>query len=254
MDNIAKDNLPVKKLKYFWIVVLIIAVILSCVVYFLGYRFKDNFTLGKSGTLTLTIPLPETSIFIDNSQKIVTTKENENVTVSLSPKTHSVIIGRDRYFPWTKDFVVPSKGNVTLSPIFVSQNASGELITQKDPEYWKIRNRIIRDVLPTKNNPILSSDGKTSLWIDDNAILVTTGSTTTKVIQPDTVIKNVSFYKNRSDAVIFSTANSVYVIETDTSSAQNFMPIYRGTSPAFIKDSPDFIYILDSENLMQVII
>ncbi len=254
MMDIAKDKKITQIMRFFWVVLLCVLFIGSFFLYFLGYRFKDNFTLGKSGTLTLAIPLPETSIFIDNSQKIITTKENEIVTLPLSPKTHSVIVGRDRYFPWAKDFVIPSKGNITLTPIFVSQNASGELITQNDPEYWKIRNRIVRDVLPTKNNPLVSADGKTSLWVDKNAIMLKTASTTTKVIEPDTVVRNVYFYKNRNDVIIFSTTNSVYAIETDTSSAQNFMPIYRGTNPSFIEDNPDYIYIFDSGSLMQVII
>lgn len=254
MDNIAKEAKMKKVMTYFWIILLLILAIGSFTAYFLGYRFKDNFTLGKSGTLTLVIPLAETSIFIDNSQKIVTTKENEVVTVPLSPKTHSVIIGRDRYFPWTKDFVVPSEGNVTLSPIFVSQNASGQLVTQKDPAYWEIRGKIIRDIVPTEKSPLKSADGKVSLWVDDNAIMVQSASSTTKVIQPDTVVQNVSFYKDRSDAIIFSTFNGVYVIETDTSSTQNFIPIYKGTNPAFLKDSNDYIYVLDGDSLMQVVI
>lgn len=254
MTDIAKEHFFKNKMKYSWVVLLIIVFISACTLYFLGYRFKDNYTLGKIGTLTLNVPLADTSIFIDNSQKIKTIKDDEVVKVSLSPKTHSVIIGRDRYFPWTKDFVVPSNGNVTLSPLFVSENASGQIITQKDPEYWSLRSKIIKDPLPTEKNPLLSSDSKISLWIDDNAIKVSDGKKTTQVIQPDTVIRNVSFYENRNDAVIFSTSNSVYVIETDTFGAQNFMPIYRGTSPAFMKTEPNFIYVLDGDTLMQVII
>lgn len=254
MDNIAKDSSISKKAKIFWVALIFIAIVSTFSLYFLGYRFKDNFTLGKSGVLKMTVPLPETSIFIDNSQKIITSKENEVIELTLSPKTHNIIVGRDRYFPWTKNFVVPSEKTIELHPIFVSQNASGQIITQNDPEYWAIRSKIIHDMLPTKNSPIKSSDDSKILWVKDNAIMVGTTSSSTKVIEPDTIIKNVSFYKNRNDAVIFSTTDSIYVIETDTSSTQNFMPIYKGTSPSFIKDNPDFIYVFDGGTLMQVII
>ncbi len=254
MDNIAKDSFIVKNVKYIWILLIIVAIFSSIILYFLGYRFKDNYTLGKSGTLTIDIPLPLTSVFIDNSDKIVTSKDNETISLTLSPKTHSVIVSREGYFPWTKDFVIPSKGNVALHPIFISQNATGQIITTKDPEYWSLRSKIIRDRVPNIKSPILSEDKSTSLWTDDNAIMIKNQNGTAKVIQPDDAINNVSFYKNRNDAVIFSIGNTIYAIETDTSSQQNFMPIYRGTNPLFIKTEPTFIYVLDGETLMQVII
>ncbi|KND47850.1 MAG: hypothetical protein AB201_02980 [Parcubacteria bacterium C7867-006] len=254
MEDIAKESKTKKIMVYIWTTLAIIIFFSVFFAYHLGYRFKDNLTVGKIGHLNMTIPMPLTSVFIDNSQKIETSKDNEQIKISLSPKTHSVIVARDGYFPWTKSFVVPSNGNITVSPIFVSQNASGQIITQKDPEYWQIRSNIIRNIIPKKDNPISSTDKTVTLWVDDNAIYVKNNEVVTKVIQPDTVVKNVSFYKDRNDAVIFSTTNSIFVIETDTSSAQNFMPIYRGTSPNFIKTDPNFIYVLDGDVLMQVII
>ena len=254
MEDNAKETKLKKIMIYVWATVAILFIITIFFGYVAGYRFKDNFGIGKIGHLKMTMPMPLTFVYIDSSEKIQTTKDNELVNISLSPKTHSIIVARDGYFPWTKTFVVPSNKDITFSPIFVSQNASGEIITQKDPEYWDLRSSIIRNILPKKNSRIFSDNKKTSLWVDDNAIYVETGSTTTKVIQPDTIVKNVSFYKDRSDAIIFSTTNSIFVIETDTTSQQNFMPIYRGTDPDFIKTSPNFIYVLDNETLMQVVI
>ncbi len=254
MDNIAKEQKLTNKIKYFWIAILTVVVILGIYLYVDGYRFTSNLTLGKSGNLIVNIPLPLTSIYIDNSKKIETTTDNETVKIKLSPKAHSIIIGRDGYFPWTKEFVMPSKGEIILNPLFVSQNASGQIITQSDPEYWKIRNQITRDQLPTQDKPKISSDEKYKLWVDDNGVMISNGEKQIKVIEPDTAIRSVSFYKDRNDAIIFSTANSIYAIETDTSGVQNFLPIYRGTRPAFIEMDTSFIYVLDGENLMQIII
>ena len=252
MEDIAKESKLKKMMAYICASLVIFILISIFFTYHLGYRLKDNFTIGKIGHLNISIPFPLTSIYIDNSHKIETSIENEAVTVPLSPKTHSIIVAREGYFPWTKSFSVPSNGNITVSPIFVSQNPSGVIITQRDPEYWEIRSSIIRYLTPTKNYPLLSSDKKTSLWIDDNAIYVKTGENVTKVMQPDNIVRNVSFYKDRNDVIIFSIANSIFVIETDTTSTQNSMPVYRGTEPNFVKADQNFIYVLDGDLLMQV--
>ncbi len=252
MEYIAKE----KKLKigmtYIWSATLLIAIGSGVYLYSKGYRFKDNLTLGKNGKVSMTIQLADTAVFIDNSQKIKTTKENEKIDLTLSPRTHSVIVAKDGYFPWTKDFSIPSEGNLELHPILVSQNASGQIITDKDPEYFSLRNSIIKNLLPTRASPASSSDKKSSLWVEDNAIIVKGEISAKKIIQPDTIVKNVAFYKDRNDAVMFSTTNTIYVIEADTNSVQNFMPVYRGTDPEFIKTDSNFIYVLDGTTLMQV--
>ncbi len=232
----------------------ILILLIVLIGYGIGYRITSTMGIGKIGQVTMTLPLPKTSIFIDQDQKIDTTKENEPVDVSLSPGSHQIIISGNGYFPWTKNITVPSGGTVTLSPIFIAQNTSGSIITNKDPEYGKIKSDIAANKLPTLVHPILSSDNTTTLWVENNAILVKTPTATTTVIQPDTEIKNVSFYKNRNDVVMFSTNNTIYAIEVSSNGTQNFMPIYKGTKPAFIAPDPNYIYVEDATSLMQVII
>lgn len=254
MKDIAKEEKFVKTAKYIWGGIVISILLIIILGYNLGYRLKDNLTVGKIGELTMSIPMPLTHIYIDSSKKIETKKDNEEVNIKLSPKSHSIIVARDGYFPWTKTFTIPSGSKIKLEPMFVSQNASGQIITQKDPEYWKIRGDVYRNILPTEKYPISSKDKTATLWVNNNTIYIKVASSTIKVIQTETPIRNVAFYKERVSAVIFSTSDSVFVIETDTKSEQNFMPIYRGTKPIFISNDPNFIYVLDGENLMQVII
>jgi len=229
--------------------------------YKLGYRFGNNFKIGKLGIVSMEIPIINTDIFVDQNKKITTTKDNETVKLSLSPRQHTIIISRLGYFPWKKDFTVPSGGAVNLFPIFVTQNASGQIIKQNDPEYWKLRQQVLADKLPTKDSPRISKDGSVSIWLENNAIIVKfisprsdLGLDSKVVIQPETQIKNVYFYKDRSDAVIFSTGDSVFVIETNKTGTQNFIPIFKGTNPHFIETDPNFIYVLDGETLMEVVI
>ncbi len=250
MDRNAKG-----KIIYIIVGVAALLLVSGVVAYRSGYRFQSNFLIGKVGTLEVTLPFSQTSIFIDDDQKITTTKDNEPVSVTLSPADHRIIISHESYFPWTKNISVPSGGKVSISPIFVPQNTSGQIITNKDPEYAKLRRMIVLNPLPTENSPITSADNSVKIWLDDNAIVAQTGSSTpTVVIQPDTVIRGVHFYKDRNDAVIFSTLNTIYVIEIDTENTQNFIPVYRGQSPSFIKLDADSIYVLDGNILMQVVI
>ncbi len=232
---------------------LVVLLSLASFAYKDGYRLKSNLTVGKLGKLHMILPLANTNIFIDASEKITTKTENEEVNIPFSPTKHSIIISRSGYFPWKKDFIIQSNETLTLRPIFVTQNTTGEIITKNDPDYYKIRNSIIAHVLPTKNSPETSEDKSATLWLEDNAIMVKIGETTKKIIQPDTVIRSAHFYKDRSDAVMFSTYGSIFVIEVDEVGNQNFMPLFVGQKPVFLKKDSNSIYVLDGENLMEVV-
>ncbi len=219
--------------------------------YRFGYRFS-NFTIGKVGHVNVVVQFEGTGIIVDEKQKINTVSTNQ--TLTLSPGNHEIIVSKDGYFPWVKDFTLPSAGNLTLSPIFVLQNPTGEIITEKDPEYWKIKNEVETAVLPTKEKPLVSADSVTSIWVENNSVMATVNGEIHTVIQPMAAIKNLQFYKNRTDVLIFSAGDSVSIIETDTKGTQNFFPIYKGTNPLFLETSSDFIYVLDGSVLMQVVI
>ncbi|KND51119.1 MAG: hypothetical protein AB198_01720 [Parcubacteria bacterium C7867-003] len=250
MEENKKEINKIKILTFF--VVLVIVLILSGFIF--GYRIVNGFKIAKVGQLTLEIPLPDTLIFIDESKKILTTKENEIVKVSLSPKKHSVIVSTDNHYPWKKDFVVESNGVVKLSPIFVSQNPSGSIVTKNDPEYYKIVSAINKNTPPTNRNPKKSKDESAELWLEDNTVMVKIGDKIFDVVKPLEDIKNLEFYKDGNEAVVFSAGNGVYVIEIDKNGPQNFMPIYKGQNPIFTKDNPNYVYIIDSGILMQVVI
>ncbi len=253
-----KDNakISIRKIKMPAIVIgaVILVLILGGVGYKMGYRFGKGLTIGKVGYLEMTLPLNQTSIFIDQSRKIVTEKDDETVKIPFSPHKHSVIVSHAGYFPWKKDFEVSSSETAKLSPIFVTSNTTGQIITNKDPEYYKIRNEVIRDALPTKKSKRFSNDKSVSIWIEDGGIMAKVASTTLNIVQIDSAIRNIDFYKDRNDSIMFSTSNSVYVIEIDKTGNQNFMPIYKGQSPSFIKVDNNSIYVLDGLNLMQIII
>lgn len=222
--------------------------------YSLGYRINSDFTIAKVGTVSVTIPQSNTSIFIDESKRIVTTKDNELVEIPFSPTKHSIIIARDGFYPWKKDVDVPSGGKITLLPFFIPQSTTGQIITQSDPEYIKIRDEVRANKLPTAEAPVLSDDETASAWVEENGLMFRSGDNSFMVIAPETLIKNVSFYKDRNDVLIFSTANFVYAIDVDKNGGQNFMPIYTGQTPSYVEVDNSSLYILDGIILMQVLI
>lgn len=255
MYNNAKELMNRQKKLIISILVTLFILIIIVIGYFLDYRITSKWTIGKVGLIKIETVLANTSIFVNEKTKITTTKENEVVEIKFSPRKNSVLVWKEGFFPWRKEFLVPSGGEIILKPIMVYQNPSGQIITNVDPEYWTIRNSIVRYSLPRESSPLFSEDGLSKIWVtEDNELLFQNASTTISVVQPDTVIKNISFYKDRNDVLIFSTLNAIYVIEATKDGGQNFMPIYKGQRPEFIRSEDDFLYVVDGETLMQVII
>ncbi len=248
MDNKAKKYI-------FWAVILLLVAGLG-IAYRAGYRI-GAFGVGKLGTVEITLPLSNTTVFVDMSLRITTTKDNQTLDILLTPAMHQVIVSYPVHYPWTKKFVLGSGQKIILNPIIVDQNVSGEIITQKDFQYWTLKNQVTSDKLPTKDAPKVSADGITKIWIDDNIIFAKVGDRDiTQVLAPEPIIKNVSFYADRSDAVLFSAGDSVFVIEVDNDSAhiQNIFPVYKGTNPFFIETDPHYIYVIDGATLMEVVL
>lgn len=222
-----------------------------------GYRLQPNFSIAKNGSIEAVIPLINTTIFVDNTEVLTTTEENQTVRIPLRAKEHSIIIGRDGYFPWAKTVFVPAATTTKIQPMFVTQNATGQIVTQNDSQYWSLRGQIQNTIVPTRENPL--TEGTTSLWVENNTVytkdLVT--EKTISIITPVDTIRGVSFYKDRTDVIVFASDNGVYALEALENAANNnanFFPVYKGVSPIFQKTDPSFLYVLDGENLMMVVI
>lgn len=248
------DNVKTLKTPYIFIALITLLILSIILLYSLGFRFAGGLKIGKVGELVVNVPYPDTSIFIDRSEMILTKKEDETVKIKLSPKDHTIIVAKESFYPWKKDFRIQSSKSINFSPILVSQNPSGNIVTQSDPEYEEIIDKINKNKLPTKDLPKKSFDGLTTLWIEDNTIKAKVNETEYEVIKPEETVKNIDFYKDRSDSVIFSAGKGVFVIEIDKNNTQNFMPIYNGESPTFVKTAANYLYIFDVSTLMQVVI
>ncbi|MHB1316248.1 MAG: hypothetical protein ACYCZW_00110 [Minisyncoccota bacterium] len=241
--------------KHPYLLTLIIIAIVFITLFAFGYRIQPNFRISKNGLLEMTLPFSNTSVYVDNKKIITTTKENENVIIPLSIKNHTVILGKDSYLPWSKVVAIKPDTSITINPFFITQNQTGQIITQKDPEYWATRYRVSQVKLPTEENPKELSSVK--IWVKDNTIYTLRDGEIINIITPVDTIRSIDFYKDRSDVIIFSSDNGVYAVEAEKKAGENkanFFPIYKGVKPIFEKTDNSFLYILDGENLMMVMV
>lgn len=237
----------------------------------LGYRIQPNIRIAKDGILEMTLPLKGTVVYSDDKKLTTTSADNQTVIIPLSVKTHDIIIGREGYFPWMAQATIQPETKTILHPIFVTQNTTGQIITQKDPQYWKLRTDITNTKLPTEEKP--KELNGVLLWIKDNTIYIEErrkddgelrGEPTTvetrivkKIITPKDTVRSLDFYKDRTDVIIFASDVGVYAmdaVENASDKVVNFFPLYKGIKPIFQKTEHSFLYVLDGENLMMVVI
>lgn len=233
----------------------IIISIVAIVSFAYGYRIQPDLRIAKNGILEITLPLKNTVVYSDDKKLTTTAADNQTVVIPLSVKTHDIIIGREGYFPWMAQAAIQSEEKTTLHPIFVTQNTTGQIITQKDPQYWKIRAEVTNTKLPTEATPKIANG--VSVWVKDNTIYLKENDIVKKIITPKDTVRSLDFYKDRTDVIIFASDAGVYAmdaVENATDKVVNFFPLYKGAKPIFEKTDNSFLYVLDGENLMMVVI
>ncbi|MCX6703807.1 MAG: hypothetical protein NTV02_03940 [Candidatus Zambryskibacteria bacterium] len=245
--------------KHPYLLLLLLAFIVIVLLGVRGYRLQPNLTVAKNGSLEILLQLASTSVYVDSKKIITTQGENETVKIPLRVRDHEVIIGRAGYFPWTKKVAIPSDTVVKISPLFVTQTTTGQIVTKNDPEYFSIRANVNATILPTREKP--RQQGNATLWAENNSIVMSiktdTGEKTFTILTPKDTLRSLDFYKDRTDAVIFAGDRGIYAVEAiedaDLNKA-NFYPLYTGARPLFLKTDNSFIYVLDGENLMMVVV
>jgi len=228
--------------------------LLLIILYMTGWRVTSEFRVGRTGTLIMDIPHTGVDIYINNDEKITTTEDEKNIEKKLSPKTHKIIVSLKDFYPWTKDISMPSNASLTLRPMFVPQNPSGFIITEIDKDYYTIKKNIVANKFPEEAEPKLHPDGSVRIFVKNNTIFAIRNGEVLEVLKSETKIKNLDFYKNRNDVVLFSVAEAVYAIEIEKVGTQNFMPIYKGRNPFFVVETDSTIYLEDNGMLMEVLI
>lgn len=243
-----------KSKSYIWLWSTIIILIIIVLGYINGFRLGGKYLIGKVGLVNIELPLSGTSIIVDGTNKMTAKKDGQQVSLELSPKKHEIVINHENFYPWIKTVSLDSGQKINIKPFFINKNPTGVMIGMRDPEYWSLRQKIEKDKLPTKDKPLVSPDGVIKVWAEEGSILANLNGNVHTIVSPQSDIKSVSFFADRTDAIVFSTDKNVFVIDVDSSTAQNFMTIYTGTDPRSIPGDIHYMYVLDRDLLMQVAI
>jgi hypothetical protein len=227
-------------------------------------------TIGRSGSIILTVPKENTTIFVDLEEQYITKKNNETVTLSVRSGTRSVLAHNPDSLPWGKTLYIPSRGTARADIVLVPATVSWQNVPASKPTDTKLLTYQQAAALFISHNiNTFSEDAKMRVdiegqslveqWLGEEKDLPTfcgmndcktpTTIFTTEKQGAAYKIKDVVFFPGRDDAVIFSIADGVYAIELDRRPVQNFFPVYRGLNPyVTIKDG--YVYVKDGEKIV----
>ncbi len=246
-----------------------IVLVISAFLFFNGYRFGGGFIQGP-GVISVLVPEKGSTVFLDDSEKTLTSKDNQSISLSsLSAGSHSILVSKNGFWPWKKDILVSPGVMLTVKPFLINKELSPVLIPGDDPEYYSIEALIKKNTLPTEGPAKTSSDQTIAISLENNVIFAEwLGSSSEtpsyfcqagvckkqlKVLTSKNTVRSTSFYKDRSDVILVALGDSISAIELDSRGTQNFQPVYKGQSPSFAESlDKKSIFIADYGSLLQI--
>lgn len=243
-------------------------IILSAQAFGIGFRFDNGLSFVRTGTISVANLNSQSKVFL-NSRRTGTFSEAAGGSITIKnvlPGTHSLLVSKDGYWPWLKEVDVQKKETTTVNPFFILKNSSGVVIHAEDEEYTAIKESIESEVLPRIDSKQNSESGNVAIWLENDTIMAEwlgdeellpsyfcTHSecvSTKTVLESTDPIRNLTFYKNREDVLIFSSQNGLFAIEIDTRNIQNFQPIYKGgRSPNYSVYDGQTLAVQDTESI-----
>ncbi len=270
-----------------WTICVVIGLI-ALILYKEGYRLGKGFETIKVGSVSLTANENDLQIFIDNREKKPINRGGQLIIPNIIPGTRTILVSKAGFWPWTKTTEIPPNNIKSLYAfVFPMAGLNLKKIQNDDREYAAAKKSISEFSAPVttnkvgelsvkqsesdwvKNNvpgAIISSDGKSALFVGNNTIYIAWLASSTPpdyfcdneacqnrfpITYSASAIKNVSFYKDKSNVVLFSAGGGIYGIEADRKGVQNFQPILLGINPYFSVLSDGTIYIKDGENIFK---
>lgn len=207
-----------KELRSSFIAIFVIVLILA------GYWFfaKENSINGAK--IVVDTPFSGVQVFVDNQDAGESKVWGKSIDISTSPDTHSVIVWKDGYWPWTKNVTLTENETYVLHPFLLLKNPKKEIVNADDKRITALfQNNTLKEparfLLEKKN---IGGARSTDL------------------------------YPKRNDVIIVAAQNSVFAIDTDDGEPVNFQPIYDGVSPYFSIGDKEEIYIKDGDQIYRL--
>ncbi|MFA5830654.1 MAG: hypothetical protein WC878_02375 [Candidatus Paceibacterota bacterium] len=210
--------------------IIVAAFVAMCVI---GYGIWSSET---SGSFTVTAPLYSTEVFVDTTHAGTLKNPGDTMTFTYASGRHTVIVSRAGYVPWQKNLDIVPKQTVALSPFLVREEIAPEQIT-----------------------PMSFSNGTISINADyaEAAALFSKLSIANDIVPlvASTSIKDVrsaDYYPGRKDVLLIAARDGIFAVDAIQNDPRNFQPVYKGTSPIFVKTANGVIFIKDGDDIFRI--
>jgi len=235
--------------------------------------WRPSFSLALSGaTVAISLPHADSLVFFDSKEIALTTTPNESVLIDrISKGEHTVLVAKDDSWPWIKTINVSGKEKIVLQSFNLPKTSDLQEISFGDEKYneaWKLLLANDKDNLGNEeSDAIISQDKNVAIWKENNNIFAkwvgASGlepyyfckngvcNSRLQVASIQSNVVDVDFFPNRSDVLIFSSNEGLFVIEINNIGTQNFQPILRTQNPNFVLQNND-LYIRTGNNVRLV--
>lgn len=103
--------------------------VVPLLMYTAGYRLTSDFKVTKTGGLFITAPQVNSDIFVDNIFKKKTNFLQSSLFIqNLTPRSYSVLVAKEGYWPWFKKIEVMPKMVAEARAFMVSQEPEWDVI------------------------------------------------------------------------------------------------------------------------------
>lgn len=242
----------------FWSLFSVFIVLATVVpIYQAGYRIDKNFNITQIGGVFIALSESGNQIYLDGELK----KENGYFSASLfinglRPKTYSVLVAKDGYWPWTKKLEVKENTVTETKPFLMRKNTEGKPIEKNEEiigAFSNLASSTIMTKTDYKNNVEIRKEGGKIIarWKKGLPLPYYFSNEEQIIFQTTNEIKNFEFFPRRSDLIILALRNGIFALEIDGRGLRNFQPIYKGFDPnfAFIGNK---LYIRDQKTIFEV--
>lgn len=242
------------------------------VLVFIGINAKSigqKFGIVGGGTISLTVPLSGSTVYMDGKRLQVTDANNKTLSIKNvgTAKPHEILVSKQGYWPWSKAVSVADGKTLDLRAFNGLAGQKVEELKPASPDYAKAVAALQKIPAPTKEKMMISKSTLVGLWTEDRHVYARWLPSGTpedffclndacnhgaNVFRGTGPITSVAFYRNRDDVVLFSTGGSIYAIEIDENGTQNFQPVYEGTNTVFVTADENTLYIKDSGKILKL--
>ncbi|MEX1028346.1 MAG: PEGA domain-containing protein, partial [Candidatus Paceibacterota bacterium] len=237
-----------------------------------GNRIYSAIGITSSGTINVTVPHAGAQLYLNDRPAGQSSRSNETLSFpNLRIGQHTLIVAREGYYPWAKTIELHADETQALRPFLAAHRPPQRTIDPNSSEYRELIRAIQEVRAPSAAEPrVARTRAPITIWVEGDAINARWRGEEDEIppsfcINPDRcvaqitvnttdqAVRNLAFYKDRDDVVVFATGNAVYALEvTPHGTRQNFQPIYEGTEPNFVVTGTSTIAVLDDGFLLSI--